>query len=127
MLFTGLQADKIAGMGLLYGGGLSWYTNQHGLASDNAVAFDLVLPNGTYVNVTQQTQPNLYFSLRGGLNNFGIITGVTVKTWPTGGVWVSTSVSSYKPLKTDLDSRVEILRIRSTTMSKSCRLLKSSV
>lgn len=79
---------RILGLGLLYGGGLSWYTNQHGLACDNAVAFDLVLSNGSLVNVTQTSQPHLYFGLRGGLNNFGIITGVTVKVWPTGGVWV---------------------------------------
>jgi FAD/FMN-containing dehydrogenase len=81
------------GLGLLYGGGLSWYTNQHGLASDNAVAFDLVLPNGTLVDVTQTSQPDLYFGLRGGLSNFGVVTGVTVKAWPTGGIWVSCFLS----------------------------------
>lgn len=81
-------------MGVLYGGGFSWYTNQHGLAVDNVITFDLVLPNGTYVNVTEKSQPDLYFGLRGGLNNFGIVTGVTLKTWPSGGVWVRSPVST---------------------------------
>jgi FAD/FMN-containing dehydrogenase len=76
-------------MGVLYGGGFSWYTNQHGLAVDNVVAFNLVLPNGTYANVTEKSQPDLYFGLRGGSNNFGIVTGVTLKTWPSGGIWAS--------------------------------------
>ncbi|XP_006453769.1 hypothetical protein AGABI2DRAFT_181818 [Agaricus bisporus var. bisporus H97] len=84
------------GLGLLYGGGLSWYTNQHGLASDNVVEFDLVLPNGTFVNVTETSQPDLYFGLRGGLNNFGIITSVTVKTWPTGDIWGGTIAYSIE-------------------------------
>lgn len=87
--FTPGMLRVCLGLGLLYGGGLSWYTNQHGLASDNVVEFNLVLPNGTFVNVTETSQPDLYFGLRGGLNNFGIITSVTVKTWPTGDIWVS--------------------------------------
>ncbi|KAF7783383.1 CAZyme family AA7 [Agaricus bisporus var. burnettii] len=75
------------GMGALFGGGFSWYTNQHGLAVDNVIAFDLVLPNGTYVNVKQNSHPDLYFGLRGGLNNFGIVTGATLRTWPSGRIW----------------------------------------
>lgn len=64
-------------------------TNQHGIASDNVVSFELVLPNGTFVEVTQRSQPDLFFGLKGGLNNFGIVTGVTLKTYPTGDIWVS--------------------------------------
>lgn len=83
-----------AGMGALFGGGFSWYTNQHGLAVDNVIAFDLVLPNGTYVNVKQNSHPDLYFGLRGGLNNFGIVTGATLRTWPSGRIWVNLKLSS---------------------------------
>jgi FAD/FMN-containing dehydrogenase len=76
-------------MGFVYGGGYSWIANQRGLGSDTVVSFDLVLPNGTFTTVSEKSDSDLFFGLKGGLNNFGIITGVTMKTFPIGDVWVS--------------------------------------
>jgi hypothetical protein len=45
-------------------------TNQYGLSSDNVVQYELVMPCGKIVNVTEQSEPDLFFGLRGGLNNF---------------------------------------------------------
>ncbi|KAK6220642.1 hypothetical protein LQW54_002087 [Pestalotiopsis sp. IQ-011] len=60
---------RVADVGLpgyAIGGGISNLSPQYGLA--------LVLPNATIVNVTEDSQPDLYFALRGGGNNFGIVT-----------------------------------------------------
>lgn len=43
-----------------------------------------MLANSTVVNVTEQTQPDLYFALRGGMNNFGIVTHFTMRAFPQG-------------------------------------------
>ncbi|THV05591.1 FAD-binding domain-containing protein [Dendrothele bispora CBS 962.96] len=75
------------GVGLLLGGGYGWLSDQHGLASDNIVSLDLVLPNGTFVTVTEDAHPDLLFGLRGGLNNFGVVTSFTVKAYPLSSVW----------------------------------------
>ncbi|KAF5348182.1 hypothetical protein D9758_014671 [Tetrapyrgos nigripes] len=75
------------GVGLVLGGGYSWITNQYGLAIDNIVSLDVVLPNGTFVTVTDAAHPDLMFGLRGGLNNFGIVTSFTVKAYPLSSVW----------------------------------------
>ncbi|KAH9033365.1 FAD-binding domain-containing protein [Lactarius pseudohatsudake] len=72
--------------GLTLGGGYSFRTNEHGLAIDNVVAFELVLPNGTVTTVTAEDH-DLWFALRGGGNNFGIVTKFTVKSHPQGQVW----------------------------------------
>ncbi|EJD05535.1 FAD-binding domain-containing protein [Fomitiporia mediterranea MF3/22] len=64
--------------GLSLGGGYSWKTNQFGLTIDTIVAHELVLPSGEIVHVTNQTEPDLFFALKGGLNNFGIVTGITL-------------------------------------------------
>jgi hypothetical protein len=50
--------------------GYTWKSNQYGLTLDNVVAYELVLPNGTTTTVTQETNSELLFGLRGGLNNF---------------------------------------------------------
>ncbi|THU98265.1 FAD-binding domain-containing protein [Dendrothele bispora CBS 962.96] len=75
------------GVGLVLGGGYSWITDQYGLGSDNIVSLDVVLPNGTFVTVTEAAQPDLMFGLRGGLNNFGVVTSFTVKAVPLSSIW----------------------------------------
>jgi FAD/FMN-containing dehydrogenase len=53
--------------GFLLGGGYSYFTDQYGLAIDNIVSHDLVLPNGTFVEVNEQTSPDLFFALKVGV------------------------------------------------------------
>ncbi|KAI0062516.1 FAD-binding domain-containing protein [Artomyces pyxidatus] len=72
--------------GLTLGGGYTWKTNQYGLAIDNTVAYELVLPNGTIATITEADE-DLWFGLRGGLNNFGIVTKFTFKSYPQTDVW----------------------------------------
>ncbi|KAK0184491.1 FAD dependent oxidoreductase [Armillaria mellea] len=73
--------------GFTLGGRYSWLSNQYGLAVDNVVAYELVVPNGTVVNVTEGSDPELFFSLKGGGNNYGIVTRFTLKTYLQGDVW----------------------------------------
>ncbi|KAF8968757.1 FAD dependent oxidoreductase [Flammula alnicola] len=81
---------RITGVGVAgftLGGGYSFKTNQYGLAIDNVVAFELVKPDGTAVTVTHASDPELFFGLKGGLNNFGIVTKFTLKTFPQTQIW----------------------------------------
>jgi hypothetical protein len=50
--------------------GYSFKTNEYGLAIDSILGFNLVLPNGTVIDVTQSTHPNIFFGLKGSFNNF---------------------------------------------------------
>ncbi|KAH9054948.1 FAD-binding domain-containing protein [Lactarius vividus] len=75
--------------GLTLGGGYAFMSNQYGLTIDNMAGYELVLPNGTITNVTQ-SNTDLWFALRGGGNNFGIVTKFTYKTVPQGQVWGGT-------------------------------------
>jgi len=73
--------------GFCVGGGYSWLTNQHGLSIDNVREYELVLPNGTVVNVTAVSNPDLSFALRGGYNNYGIVTRFTLQAFAQDQVW----------------------------------------
>ncbi|KAI9449852.1 FAD-binding domain-containing protein [Lactarius psammicola] len=75
--------------GLTLGGGYSLMSNQYGLGIDNMAGYELVLPNGTITDVTSSNK-DLWFALRGGGNNFGIVTKFTYKTVPQGQVWGGT-------------------------------------
>ncbi|KAI0289880.1 hypothetical protein B0F90DRAFT_1825825 [Multifurca ochricompacta] len=72
--------------GLLLGGGYSFKSNQYGLGIDNIVAYEFVLPNGTIKTVTESDQ-DLWFALRGGGNNFGVVTKYILKSHGQGEVW----------------------------------------
>ncbi|KAK0229786.1 hypothetical protein EDD85DRAFT_123625 [Armillaria nabsnona] len=83
----GGRVSEIGVAGFTLGGGYSWLSNQHGLAIDNVLAYELVILNGEVTNVTASTDPDLFFSLKGGGNNFGVVTRFTLKTFPQGNIW----------------------------------------
>ncbi|KAJ7124058.1 FAD-binding domain-containing protein [Mycena crocata] len=75
------------GVGLVLGGGYSWVTNQYGLGIDNIVSLDVVLPNGTFVRVAEDSHPELFFAMKGGMNNFGVVTKFTLGAHPQPSIW----------------------------------------
>ncbi|PBK85369.1 FAD-binding domain-containing protein [Armillaria gallica] len=88
----GGRAPGIGVAGFTLGGGYSWHSNQYGLAIDNVVAYELVMPNGKVTTVTAATDRDLFFSLKGGGKNFGIVTRFTLKTFHQGNIWGGTTV-----------------------------------
>ncbi|EIN03944.1 FAD-binding domain-containing protein [Punctularia strigosozonata HHB-11173 SS5] len=85
-----VAGGRVTGIGVggfTLGGGYSWKANQHGLTIDTVVAYELVLPSGHVVNVTSSSHPDLFFGLKGGGNNFGIVTKITFRVFPQGEVW----------------------------------------
>ncbi|KAI9458759.1 hypothetical protein HD554DRAFT_2207065 [Boletus coccyginus] len=84
---VGGRVSGVGVAGFTLGGGYSWLTNQYGLTIDTVQTFELVVPNGTAINVTATSSPDLFFTLKGGQNNFGIVTRFTLKTFPQTQVW----------------------------------------
>ncbi|KAI0058485.1 FAD-binding domain-containing protein [Artomyces pyxidatus] len=86
MNVVGGRVPGVGVAGLVLGGGFSWKTSQYGLALDNVQAFELVRPDGEVITVTEADE-DLWFGLRGGFNNFGIVTKFTLKLHPQTEVW----------------------------------------
>ena len=68
--------------GLTLGGGLGWLMAKHGLAADNLLSVELVLADGTIANVTAESDPDLFWALRGGGGNFGIAASFEYQLYP---------------------------------------------
>ncbi|KAJ5645933.1 hypothetical protein N7490_002305 [Penicillium lividum] len=74
-----LKTIGVPGLSLI--GGFHYFNNKYGYAMDNIVNYDVVLGNGTQVTVNQTSHPDLFWALKGGGNNFGIVTRFELKTY----------------------------------------------
>jgi hypothetical protein len=78
---SGVVSHTGAG-GLVLGGGTGWLTRRFGLSCDNVEAFTLVTADGSIVRVDAANHADLYWALRGGGGNFGVVTEFEVKLHP---------------------------------------------
>ncbi|KAJ7169318.1 hypothetical protein C8R43DRAFT_1155931 [Mycena crocata] len=103
---VGGRTSDVGVSGFLLGGGISYLSLEHGFGSDNVVAYEVVVADGTICFATVYSHPDLYWALKYGSTNFGIVTRLDMTTFPQGDLWGGAfyySISDALPL---LDSLV---------------------
>jgi hypothetical protein len=68
-------------------GRLSFFSSREGFICDNVVNYEVVLATGTVVNANATENSDLWRALRGGGNNFGVVTRFTLRTFSQGSFW----------------------------------------
>ena len=68
--------------GLTLGGGIGWLMGRCGLVCDNTFAYDVATADGEMVRASADEHPDLFWALKGGGGNFGVVTSITYRLYP---------------------------------------------
>ena len=89
--------------GLTLGGGMGHLTRKYGLTIDNLLAADVVLPNGTVVVASPEENTDLFWAIRGGGGNFGVVTSFLFRAHPVHTVCAG-------PMLWEIDQAADIMK-----------------
>ncbi|KAI4865259.1 FAD-binding domain-containing protein [Hypoxylon rubiginosum] len=89
--------------GLILGGGYHHTSSAFGLVADNVKNFEIVLSNGTIANVNLEENSDLFWALKGGGPNFGVVTRYDLHTIPVHEIWYQLAVYPPESASTILD------------------------
>jgi FAD/FMN-containing dehydrogenase len=90
------SAPDIGIAGYTLGGGMGWYARKHGLAANSVTAIELVTGEGELVRTDRDNEPELFWALRGGGGNFGVVTALEFDLYPVGELYAGALFFPYE-------------------------------
>lgn len=93
LVFPSGVVSHTGASGLILGGGTGWLTRRFGLSCDNVEGFTLVTAEGSVVRADSKENADLFWALRGGGGNFGVVTQFEIKLHPLTAVVLAEGLS----------------------------------
>ena len=81
------STPDVSVVGYSLGGGIGWYARKHGMSANSVLAIELVTADGRFRRVDADHDAELFWALRGGGGNFGIVTAIEIQLYPISEVY----------------------------------------
>src|SRR3954464_3945069 len=118
------SSPDVGVVGYTLGGGLSWLSRRHGLAANSVLAIELVTADGRLVRCDRDTEPELFWALRGGGGSFGVVTAIEFALYPAPQVYGGALLWPWERATEVLKAYVEWCRTAPDAISTSARILQ---
>lgn len=76
-------------------GGVSFLSYDHGLGANNVIEYEVVLASGKIVTANSKKNSDLFWALKLGSTNYGIVTSFTINVFPVGAFWSGSRIFNY--------------------------------
>ncbi|HYO31951.1 MAG TPA: FAD-binding oxidoreductase [Nocardioidaceae bacterium] len=117
------SSPDVAVAGYVLGGGLSFYSRQHGLATNSITALEVVLSDGSLVRASSGENPDLFWALRGGGGNLGIVVALEFDLLPVPDVYAGMLLWDLGHAPQVLRTWRDLTRTAPDTVTTSLRLM----
>ena len=110
--------------GYTLGGGFGWYARKHGLQANSVTAIELVSAEGEELRVDHENEPELFWALRGGGGNFGVVTALEFDLFPVNEVYAGMLLFPWERSAEVLHAWNELLPTLPDELSSLARILQ---
>lgn len=103
-IVAGGREGQVGVAGLILGGGKSFLTPRRGFACDNVLEFEVVLADGSIVKANRDEHADLFRALKGGSNNFGIVTSFKMAMVESKKIWGGITIYAKEHLAAAIEA-----------------------
>jgi hypothetical protein len=118
------SAGDVGVVGYLLGGGYSWFARKYGLGCSSVTAVELVTGNGRFHRVDADHEPDLFWAVRGGAGNVGIVTAIEFTAYPCAQVYAGALLFPLERAREGLLAYARWTRHRAEAATTCIRLLR---
>lgn len=117
------QMAPVGVSGLILGGGISFFSNERGWACDNVASYEVVTASGEIVVASAEQNLDLFWALRGGSGNFGIVTNFELEAFPLGLMWGGSRIYSEDKFVAVLDAIHDFATVASSKDTDAAQIV----
>jgi hypothetical protein len=118
------SSPDVGVVGYSLGGGIGWLARKYGMQTNSVTAVELVTPGGDRVRADRDHEPDLFWALRGGGGNFGVVTAIEFALYPITAVYAGALVWDWHESERVLTRWTEWAATAPDEISTSARIMQ---